>query len=918
MLGVAYLLLVLSSAWLWGFPAATLPYYVNVGIHPLLGLALLVLGRRWLVDWWKRGPVGVSVTVLHVVTAGLGLVILVVGATTRFRPLVLAHAAAGVLAVGLFGVTLLRTVRFGRSRQWVAAGIVLAVVGSTTAALARAGYDDRMRRTFRIDNPRVPPSSMDGEGRGPASPFFPSSADTNVRGIIPANFFMTSEMCGRCHKDIYEQWNSSAHHFSSFNNQWYRKSIEYMQDVVGTQPSKWCAGCHDHAVFFNGRFDRPIKEQINTPEAQAGLGCTSCHSITKVGSTMGQGDFEVEYPPLHDLAVSQQPVLEKTHDLLTYLAPGPHRDTFMKPFMREQTAEFCSACHKVHLDVPVNSYRWFRGFNDYDNWQASGVSGQGARSFYYPAKSSTCGTCHMPLVKSNDPAAKNGFVKSHRFPGANTALPTANHDDVQLKTVQDFLKDGQVTVDVFGITRGTELPDVGAGQKGAAAQEPQLMSTFAIGEESGQFATGGRRSNGPVAEVLAPLDKVPVTVKRGESVLAEVVVRTRKVGHFFPGGTVDALEVWVEFEAVDNHGKVIRHSGAVANDGKGPLDPTSHVYRSLQLDEHGNPINKRNAWMTRSVAYVRLIPPGAADTIHYRLDVPPDAGDTITLRAKVNYRKFNWWNTQWAYAGVPDASNPHAAVSKSFDDRGWTFTGDLSTVSGTTKQIPDLPITVLASAQASLHVAAADATLPETRPLLDPAVRERWNDYGIGLLLQGDLSGAEAAFRKVMQMDPKYADGPVNVARVLVQEGDTQAAIPLLEQALTLAPGLAKAHYFLGLALKADGRYDEALVNFRAAAAAYPRDRVVLGQVGRVLFLQRKHQEAVTAFEQALAVDPEDLFAHYNLMLAYQGLGQADLAERERRLYERFKADESAQTITGPFRQRSPADNNERQSIHAH
>jgi hypothetical protein len=128
----------------------------------------------------------------------------------------------------------------------------------------------------------VVPAAMTEEGRGPSSPFFPSSADTNVRGIIPANFFMTSETCGRCHQEIYKEWNSSAHHFSSFNNQWYRKSIEYMQDVVGTNPSKWCAGCHDHAVFFNGRFDRPIKEQIKTQEAQAGLGCTSCHSITHV------------------------------------------------------------------------------------------------------------------------------------------------------------------------------------------------------------------------------------------------------------------------------------------------------------------------------------------------------------------------------------------------------------------------------------------------------------------------------------------------------------------------------------------------------------------------------------------------------------------------------------------------------------
>ena len=115
-----------------------------------------------------------------------------------------------------------------------------------------------------------------------------------------------------------------------------------MQDVAGIEASKWCAGCHDHAVFFNGRFDRPIKEQIDTPEAQAGLACTSCHAIVHVGSSMGQGDFTVEYPPLHDLAASDHPVLRRAHDALIHLAPEPHRDTFLKPFHRDQTAEFCS------------------------------------------------------------------------------------------------------------------------------------------------------------------------------------------------------------------------------------------------------------------------------------------------------------------------------------------------------------------------------------------------------------------------------------------------------------------------------------------------------------------------------------------------------------------------------------------------
>jgi tetratricopeptide (TPR) repeat protein len=919
-LWAGFFVLLLNSAYLKAFPDATLWYFTQVALHPVLGVVLSVgvlfplIRRRWTIGWMG----GVTIALASVALAS-GAAILIVGATTSNRFIVNVHVASATVAAALLFV-----------HFWVAAsrltgvGGVWAVRVSLTAvlfmvgavALFGTGRQERWRQQHRIVNPVMPPMTMAEEGAGPKSPFFPSSANTNVNGIIPANFFMTSDTCGRCHRDIYEQWNSSAHHFSSFNNQWYRKSIEYMQDVVGTQPSKWCAGCHDHAVFFNGRFDRPIKEQIDTPEAQAGLACTSCHSITRVHSSMGQGDFEIEYPPLHDLAASEHPLLRRIHDKLLYLAPRPHRNTFIKPFHREQTAEFCSACHKVHLDLPVNSYRWFRGFNDYDNWQASGVSGQGARSFYYPATSQKCVDCHMPRVASDDPAAKNGKVRSHRFPAANTALPFVNRDAVQLKAVQDFLRDGQISVDVFGITRIEENATVGL--KTASAAEPQLSSTFAIGEESGRFGSTNVTSAVPPSEVVAPLDKVQAVVRGGESVRVEVVVRTRKVGHFFPGGTVDAFDVWVEFEATDDRGSVLLHSGAVADGGKGPVEPGAHFYRSLQLDEHGNPINKRNAWMTRSVAYVRLIPPGAADTVHYRLNIPRDAGEKIFLRAKVNYRKFAWWNTQWAFAGVRNPSGTNPQATRSYDDGEWQFTGDTSKVSGQIKAIPDIPTTIMAEATATLSVIDERASLPEVKPFMDPSVRERWNDYGIGLLLQGDLKGAQAAFKNVVAMDPGYADGPVNVARAQLQEGDVDAAVDMLERALQISPWLAKAHFFLGTALRALGRYDEALEHLEVAVEQYPRDRVVLNQIGRIHFLQRRFDKAIASFQRALAVDPEDLEAHYNLMLSYQGQGDADKAARERALYTRFKADEAAQAITGPFRLRSPHDNNERQSIHEH
>jgi tetratricopeptide (TPR) repeat protein len=913
----AFLLLWANSAYLAAFATPSLFYFANVVAHPILGLLVAAIGALSLARTTDRSGIVWLVAGGCLAAVVTGLIVLTTGAVGPNRTFLIWHVGAASIATVLVAGAMTRTA-WARRGTAVGYALALSLIGLTIAtawAIRSASLHAESRRAhYRIVNPHAP-LSMEAEGAGATGPFFPSSATTNTGTIIPANFFLTSESCGRCHKDVYEQWRSSVHHLSSFNNQWYRHSIEYMQDVVGTRPSKWCAGCHDHAVFFNGRFDKPIKDQIQTPEAQAGLACTSCHAITRVGSTMGQGDFTIEYPPLHDLAVSDQPVLRYAHDKLLELDPQPHKETFLKPFHREQTPEFCSSCHKVHLDVPVNSYRWFRGFNDYDNWQASGVSGEGARSFYYPAAPQRCADCHMPRVASNDPAAKNGQIRSHRFAAANTALPFVNHDQTQLKAVQDFLRDGQLTVDIFGLVR-TASP-AAAAARASVGGDQRLASTFAVGEESAGI--GGSPITVRLPEpVVGPLNLVDAVVRRGESVRLEVVVRTRKIGHFFPAGTVDAFDVWVELEAKDDRGRVLLHSGALESGDCGPVEPGAHFYRSLQLDEHGGLINKRNAWMTRSVAYVRLIPPGAADTIHYRLDVPADAGDRIHLTAKVNYRKFSWWNTQWAYAGVRDPGHADYSVTANHDNGRWLFTGDTSNVAGALKEIPNLPVTVMAEATSTLRVVPRQSPAPTSAARSDPALRERWNDYGIGLLLQGDLRGAEAAFLRVTEIEPAYADGWVNIARARLDEGRTVEAKEALDKALAADPSLAKTHFFLGMALKNLGQYDEAQAHFEQARSKYPRDRVVRNQLGRVLFLKRQFKEAIAEFEAALSIDPEDLQAHYNLMLCYQGLDDREQAAREEQLYRRFKADESAQAITGRFRQLNPHDNNERQSVHEH
>src|SRR6201997_699385 len=469
-----------SAVYLYGFPQQNVFYAVVVLLHLAAGVAativLLPLLGRLIREgtWLSRGG-----WLLFLVGAGIGFWLVRTGTVRSEWKWMYAHMLVCAAALGF-----LIAETAGR-RGWLDSGnagavmrlaLCRAVLGGLGAGL-RYTREARWVSRGKIENPEMPPLNMEQEGDGPQGPFFPSSAQVYGHRKIPSKFFMESDSCKRCHEDIYKQWFSSAHHFSSFNNQWYRKSIEYMQDTVGTRPSKWWGGCHDPAVLYAGLMDTPIKQIVHNPPAQAGLGCMMCHSIAAVKSTMGQGDFYLEYPELHELAASKNPVVRYLHDFLVKLNPEPHRRAFLKPFMRTQTAEFCSSCHKVHLDVPVNHYRWLRGFNEYDNWQASGVSGEGARSFYYPPKLQQCADCHMPLERSDDAGNINGFVHSHSFPAANTAVPTANKDEQQLKLTEDFLKNKIVSVDIFALSPAQAVASR------VNAPQSEMSTTFAVGEE---------------------------------------------------------------------------------------------------------------------------------------------------------------------------------------------------------------------------------------------------------------------------------------------------------------------------------------------------------------------------------------------------------------------------------------------------
>jgi tetratricopeptide (TPR) repeat protein len=228
------------------------------------------------------------------------------------------------------------------------------------------------------------------------------------------------------------------------------------------------------------------------------------------------------------------------------------------------------------------------------------------------------------------------------------------------------------------------------------------------------------------------------------------------------------------------------------------------------------------------------------------------------------------------------------------------------------KPVPKLPIVDICEDRVVLPVEGVNATLPSRQESPIRPAWQRWNDYGVGCLLEGgaglkrgELRQAETAFRTLLTLgEPDaVAHAHVNLARVMIEIGGdrlNEAARELrrAQEADPPAPWWTLA-WFGGVvtAENAAGAadLDAAIAQFEKIVdpANQPRDRnfdftkdyVVLARLGNTLFKRRTSEadspgerryvlRAVSAYERALAVDPEDVDSHYGLSQCYARLGQ--------------------------------------------
>ncbi|MGI9321873.1 MAG: tetratricopeptide repeat protein [Thiogranum sp.] len=689
-------------------------------------------------------------------------------------------------------------------------------------------------------------------------PFLPALVQNKAEQRIPAEHLNTDESCGECHADIARQSAGGMHRLSSFNNPAYRFSIDEARQVLlerdgDVQVAQLCAGCHDPLPLMSGRFSDPAYDPDQDPASQAGITCLACHAITQINSPRGNADYTLVDPPRYPFAFSDNAFLQTINHQLIKARPALHKRTLLKPVHKR--AEFCSACHKVHLPYALNHYRWLRGQNHYDSFLLSGVSGHRVDSFYYPPQAvKNCAQCHMPPTPSDDPAARDfatsgqRTVHNHQFAAANTAVPVMLGRPEEENQPRRKMLSKAARVDIFGI-----------------------------------------RENGAVdGQLHAPLRPQLPVLEPGGRYLLETVVRTLGVGHEMTQGTADSNELWLDV-TISSGDRVIGRSGAL--DSRGDVDPWAYFLNAYLLDRDGNRIERRNAQDIFVTLYNHQIPPGAAAMVHYALTIPADATDTISIETRLQYRKFD---TRFLHHIEGDAfSGNQLPITTLATDRVTVPLDDQAGVSAQTSSVPewerwnDYGIALLRQGSSGANkgeLRQASAAFEQVEAL---GHAEGVLNLARVFYKEGRVEDAAEALRRAAAFDPPAPPWTLAWYSALVDRelGNLDKAIDSLEAL-------------------ADTRFQSA----RDRNFDFSRDYRMLNELGGTLFNRARQergasrkaarltllQRAKGRFEQVLEADPENVTAHYNLALVYAELDQPETAALHRQLHEKYRPDDQA------------------------
>jgi predicted O-linked N-acetylglucosamine transferase (SPINDLY family) len=150
---------------------------------------------------------------------------------------------------------------------------------------------------------------------------------------------------------------------------------------------------------------------------------------------------------------------------------------------------------------------------------------------------------------------------------------------------------------------------------------------------------------------------------------------------------------------------------------------------------------------------------------------------------------------------------------------------------------------------------------------LDPAFPEAYNALGQVLLDQQRIEEAAACFTRATELAPQLAQPQLNLGVARMMRGKFAEAVEPLRRAVAINPQLAPPWLNLGGALQSLRRIDEAANALERAVALEPTPHALNG-LGLLRMAQARIDEAIATFRRAVELDPTGASTHSNLLLA--------------------------------------------------
>lgn len=301
--------------------------------------------------------------------------------------------------------------------------------------------------------------------------------------------------CVDCHADVASHWVNSVHAYASFDNPWYRASVDQFREERGHRESRFCAGCHDPLLLLSGAIDEEVTADDEL--AYAGITCLVCHSVESVRPD-GNASFTLTDEPVLIPDPANEDEIEAHRERLA-----------MKPL---RSAALCGSCHRSFSGPAIGNPNHLPGIDDLGDW-ASSAFGGAVPDHLVSVEERNCQGCHMGAEPASDgemAGAQDGMIRSHRWGASHTALAARLDDPDGARAIRESLQ-GAVTIDVGAVR---------AGQR-----------RYVLPEEA--------------------------RLRGGERVVFDVLLQNERVGHRFPGGVRDLQDVWVEVEVRDASGRLL-------------------------------------------------------------------------------------------------------------------------------------------------------------------------------------------------------------------------------------------------------------------------------------------------------------------------------------------------------------------------